>query len=130
MIDMTDLSLMGIEKSWLDWEGNQTKFERIDSHCIEISTSILNAFSNNIAFYLKEKNGLFTLTDLGETYQSIQENTSFNLNPDPIFKQIAKKYHAEFRENILSINSISTTNLAPTIQDFKLMIFELTILAN
>ncbi|ARD07114.1 hypothetical protein B1745_05570 [Lactobacillus amylolyticus] len=85
---------------------------------MEIYTTILDAFSNNIVFYLDEDSNSFTLTDLGETYQNIQENTSFNNDPQDIIAKISAKYPVKFKRNILEMTDISLTELSPKIRDF------------
>lgn len=129
MIDMTDLSLMGIEKNWQDWESKQFTFNRIDEKRIEISTTILDAFSNSISFYLDENAGIFSLTDLGSTFDEIQENTSFSVDPTPIIQKTAQKYGIEFNNSILKIDNISINNLAPAIRDFAFLIRDAILLS-
>lgn len=129
MIDMTDLSLMGIEKNWQDWEIKQFAFNRIDKNRIEVSTTILNAFSNSISFYLDENIDTFSLTDLGETFDEIQENISFSEDPTVLVEKIAQKYGANFNRSILSINNVSIKKLAPAIRDFAFMIRDITMLS-
>ena len=119
----------GDRKNWQDWNNNQITFDRIDSHRIEIYTTILDAFSNNIVFYLDEDSNSFTLTDLGETYQNIQENTSFNNDPQDIIAKISAKYQVKFKRNILEMTDISLTELGPKIRDFGQMILEITLLS-
>ena len=118
----------GDRKNWQDWNNNQITFDRIDLHRIEIYTTILDAFSNNIVFYLDEDSNSFTLTDLGETYQNIQENTSFNNDPQDIIAKISAKYQVKFKRNILEMTDISLTELGPKIRDFGQMILEITLL--
>ena len=119
----------GDRKNWQDWNNNQITFDRIDLHRIEIYTTILDAFSNNIVFYLDEDSNSFTLTDLGETYQNIQENTSFNNDPQDIIAKISAKYQVKFKRNILEMTDISLTELGPKIRDFGQMILEITLLS-
>ena len=122
MINMTDLSLMGIEKNWQDWESKQFTFNRIDEKRIEISTTILDAFSNSISFYLDKNAGIFSLTDLGSTFDEIQENTSFSIAPTPIIFKIG------FNNSILKIDNISINNLVPKIRDFVFLIRDAILL--